>query len=43
MTSATGLAFEALREAGTMVLYGVSGVLDSDAEYQVEMRYYADL
>ena len=34
---------EALREAGTMVLYGVSGVLDSYAEYQAEMRYYADM
>lgn len=34
---------EALRDAGTMVLYGVSGVLGSYADYQAEMRYYADL
>ena len=34
---------EALREAGTMVLNGVPGVLDSYAEYQTEMRYYVDL
>jgi hypothetical protein len=34
---------EALREAGTMVLYGVSGVLDSYADYQAEMRYYVDI
>ena len=34
---------DALREAGTMVLHGVSGVLDSYAEYQAEMRSYADL
>ena len=29
---------EALREAGTMVLYGVSGVLDHYSAYQAEMR-----
>jgi hypothetical protein len=29
---------EALREAGTMVLYGVSGVLDDYSAYQADMR-----
>lgn len=29
---------EALRDAGTMVLYGVSGVLGEYSEYQAEMR-----
>lgn len=28
---------EALRDAGTMVLYGVSGVLDAYSEYQADM------
>jgi hypothetical protein len=34
---------EALRDAGTMVLYGVSGVLDEYSAYQAEMRHAAGL
>jgi hypothetical protein len=34
---------EALREAGTMVLYGVSGVLGGYSDYQAEMRAAAGL
>jgi hypothetical protein len=34
---------EALREAGTMVLYGVSGVLDDYSSYQADMRSAAGL
>lgn len=30
-------AAEALHEAGTMVLYGVSGVLDDYSAYQADM------
>jgi hypothetical protein len=33
---------EALREAGTMVLYGLSGVLDVYSDYQADMRDAAD-
>ena len=32
---------EALHEAGTMVLYGVSGVLGDYSDYQADMRYDA--
>ena len=34
---------EALHEAGTMVLHGVSGVLGDYSDYQADMRHHAGL
>jgi hypothetical protein len=34
---------EAMRDAGTMVLHGVSGVLDVYSDYQADMRHDAGL